>query len=96
MHPRAEPAVLAEFYRRVRPPGFWGRTAAALGEDPRASRRELARGLGRVVREGLVLYLALYGSVRLLFPLPGSGRLGAVVALAIAGGLVLWARRRGD
>ncbi|MDC0672719.1 sodium:solute symporter family protein [Nannocystis radixulma] len=94
--PRAEPAVLAEFYRRVRPPGFWGRTAAALGEDPRASRRELARGLGRVVREGLVLYLALYGSVRLLFPLPDSGRLGAVAALVIAGGLVLWSRRRGD
>ena len=64
--------------------------------DPRASRLALARGLGRVVREGLVLYLALYGSLRLLFPLPGEGRSGGVAALAIAGGLVLWSRRRGD
>jgi len=93
--PKTSPAVLAEFYRRVRPPGFWGRTAAAVGEDPRAPRRALVGALGRVVGDGLALYLALYGAVRLLFPLPGGTRIGAVVALLCSAALVLWSWSRG-
>jgi Na+/proline symporter len=38
------PAVI-EFYRRTRPPGAWGRVAAALGEDARAPMRRLRSGL---------------------------------------------------
>lgn len=92
--PRTDPAVLAAFYRRVRPPGFWGRTAAAAGDDPRAPRRALMRALGHVARGGLALYLALYGAVRLLFPLPEGTRLGAVVALLASGALALWSLAR--
>lgn len=92
--PRTDSRVLAEFYRRVRPPGFWARTAGEAGDDPRAPRRALVRALGQVVRDGLALYLALYGSVRLLFPLPGGGRLGALAALVAAGLLVMWSRAR--
>jgi solute:Na+ symporter, SSS family len=92
--PPTDPAVLGEFYRRVRPPGFWARTAAAAGDDPGAPRRALGRCLGRVARDGLALYLSLYGAVRLLFPLPGGTRIGAVLALAAAIALVGWSLSR--
>ncbi|MBA3545255.1 MAG: Na+:solute symporter [Nannocystis sp.] len=92
--PPTDAAARTEFYRRVRPPGFWARSAAAVGDDPRAPRRALARALGRVALAGLTLYLTLYGTVRLLFPLPGGTRLGAIVALMAAGALGLWSRRR--
>jgi Na+/proline symporter len=45
MGPREPMARLADFYRRARPPGFWGPVAAACGEDPREGPRRLARGL---------------------------------------------------
>jgi Na+/proline symporter len=38
-------ATLEEFYRRVRPPGFWGPVATACGDDPRAAVRRLRAGL---------------------------------------------------
>lgn len=92
--PGADPAALREFYRRARPPGFWSRTAAAVGDDPRLPRRALARALGEVARAGLALYLALYGAVRLIFPLPDGSIVFAVAALAGSGALVLWSLRR--
>ena len=87
--PRSDPETLRAFYRRVRPPGLWTKTAAACGDDPGAPRRALTRALGRVARGGLALYLTLYGALRLLFPLPGGSRLGALVALVGAGLLML-------
>lgn len=88
------PAVAPlEFYRRARPPGLWARTAALAGDDPRAPPRALARALADVARAALALYLALYGAVRLVFPLPGGTRIPALLALAGAAALVLWSRR---
>ncbi|PCC68874.1 Na+/proline symporter [Nannocystis exedens] len=89
-----DPAARLAFYRRARPLGFWGRTAAAAGDDPATPRQALVRALGHVVRDGLALYLALYGAIRLLFPLPGAGRAGAIAALAASAALVLWSRER--
>ncbi|MDC0716718.1 sodium:solute symporter family protein [Nannocystis bainbridge] len=88
-----EVGARVEFFRRARPPGFWGCTASAAGEDPRAPRQALARALGHVLRDGLALYLALYGAVRVLFPLPGEGRVGAIAALVVSAALVVWSRR---
>jgi SSS family solute:Na+ symporter len=43
----AEPGEqLCTFYRRARPPGFWGPVAAECGEDPRNGVVRLGRGLG--------------------------------------------------
>jgi Na+/proline symporter len=91
--PPTDVAALVAFYRRVRPPGFWSRTARAAGDDPRAPRRALARALGRAVRAALALYLALVGALRLLFPLPGSSAPVAIAALAGSAALVLWSLR---
>lgn len=92
--PPTQTGVLVEFYRRVRPPGFWARTAAAAGDDPRAPRRALARALVATARAALALYLALYGSVRLLLPLPGASALPAIAALTVAAALTVWSLRR--
>lgn len=42
--PATEMSRLTEFYRRVRPPGFWGPVARAAGEPVDRSRRRLWRG----------------------------------------------------
>jgi Na+/proline symporter len=54
--PRAQ---LVEFYRRVRPPGYWGPIAREVGDD--AGPRRLARGLAATVTSALCLFCALTG-----------------------------------
>ena len=43
--PAEDPEKLGAFYKRVRPPGFWGPIARVCGDDPAAGPRRLARGL---------------------------------------------------
>jgi len=79
--PATEPEKLMAFYRRVRPSGFWRRTAAAFedGSD---------RPVARLAREGwatgtaaVSLFLALYGLGRLLVPAPDTGPLVPILCL---------------
>ena len=56
------PDRLLEFYRRVRPPGFWGPVAVAAGESPGRSRRRLWRGLCAVLLAGLTVFCLLTAS----------------------------------
>jgi Na+/proline symporter len=59
---KTEPlATLKEFYRRVRPPGFWGPVAAACGEDPRAGVLRLRLGLSNAAAASLAVFSALVG-----------------------------------
>ncbi len=53
---------LDEFYRRVRPPGFWGPVAARAGDDPREARRRLARGLAATVLAAGSVFFLLTGA----------------------------------
>ncbi|MGD8863555.1 MAG: hypothetical protein PVI30_26310 [Myxococcales bacterium] len=48
-----------EFYARVRPPGFWAPLADAQGEDPRAPRRRMLRGVTRTAAAAFSLFCAL-------------------------------------
>jgi Na+/proline symporter len=52
---------LQAFYRRARPPGFWGPIAADAGGDPRRDARRLARGLGAVASAALCVFCLLTG-----------------------------------
>lgn len=71
--PATDDATLQAFYRKVRPFGFWGRTAALCGDDGRARAdfrsRVLAVGL-----TALSLYSLLIGIGRLAFPAPEGGQ----------------------
>lgn len=92
--PRTDPGQLQAFYRRVRPVGFWSRTAHGVGERPTAPRRALAGDLVAAAVTTLSLFACLYGAGRLLLPHPQTP--AVVPWTALAGGLALvpwWWRR---
>ena len=64
--------ILLEFYRIVRPAGFWGRTAARAGDTPAAVRRALGCSLLATLSCGGSLFLTLVGISKILLRLPGD------------------------
>ena len=64
--PPTDPARLAEFYRAVEPPGWWGRTAQAAGIAPAEARRRFARGAAAVLCAAVMAYGLLFGAGLLL------------------------------
>jgi len=70
--PPTDAAVREVFYRRVRPVGFWRRTAIEIGDDPAKAPRRLAASLLAVAVTGLSVFLTLVGLTRLLIPVPGA------------------------
>lgn len=80
--PTTDENRLIAFYRRVRPVGFWSRTAAAAGGDAGAPVRRLGRQLRTTLLAAGSLFLALYGTGRLLVPSPDVGWVAPVLALA--------------
>jgi Na+/proline symporter len=70
--PATDEGVLRRFYERVRPLGFWRKTARAFGHSPTAPRRALARRLWAMTLTALSLFFLLIGLGRLLIPPPGA------------------------
>jgi hypothetical protein len=90
--PATAEARLVEFYRRVQPPGWWGRTAIAAGDDPRRPRRALAQALVAVVSAAISAYGLLIGfGMLLLQPDRWPTALGFLVAAVVVS--PLWLRR---
>jgi solute:Na+ symporter, SSS family len=58
------------FYLRVRPPGFWGPTARACGDDPRAPTRRLLHGLAQTFGAAACVFCGLVATATLLFGSP--------------------------
>ncbi len=95
---RPEPTEpLDAFYRRVRPPGFWGPVASRCGCDPRADVLRLARGLLLTGAGALALFCALVGAGTWLFGSPApvwfpwrTAWITANLALAVGLGAVVW------
>ena len=91
--PASSPEVLAAFYRRVRPLGFWGRTAAAVGEAPGVPVRALGRRLLGAGVAAASMYGVLVGAGGLLV---GDGGWSAWAMGAAGVGLVpVWWREVG-
>ncbi|HSR68747.1 MAG TPA: sodium:solute symporter family protein [Acidobacteriota bacterium] len=84
--PPTSDSVLRAFYQLVQPPGFWSRTAALLGEDPRKPVRRLRSGLTTTLLCALSLFLCLMGAGKLLLPNPGQSLLwgGFLLLLGLA------------
>jgi Na+/proline symporter len=92
--PPTAPGALDAFYRRVRPPGLWRRTAARAGEDPGRPGRRFRRGAYLVAATGITVYLLLIGAAKLLLPPPGEPPAVAWAYVLAAGATVaLWWRR---
>jgi Na+/proline symporter len=78
---------LAEFYRRVRPPGWWGPVRAALGDEAGPATESGGALLLWAVGTTFV-YAALFGTGKVLL---GESAIGAaLLALAAATGAWLW------
>jgi Na+/proline symporter len=91
--PCTEERVLDRFYRRVRPPGVWRRTALRAGEDPGEPGRAFRRGAYLVATTALSIYLLLTGVTKLLLPPPGAGRIAGWVLLVLGlASVALWWR----
>jgi len=86
--PRTKPEVLQKFYQRVRPSGFWAKTAIALGEDVSVARKKLGKGIRSVILCSLSLFALLVGIGQLLIFLPGQSIAWPVMELAVGLGLV--------
>lgn len=59
-----------QFYRKVRPPGFWGPVAATCGDDPREVSRCLRKGLFATFGTAACIFFLLVGFGTLLFGSP--------------------------
>jgi solute:Na+ symporter, SSS family len=97
---------LVDFYRRARPPGYWGPVAVAAGADPALDRRRMWRGLAAVAVCSLSTFALLIGLGSWLVDSPAPAwfpwKLGwnvAMITLGIAT-VPLWWRlafsKRGD
>ncbi len=60
------PERLAEFYRRARPPGWWGPVRESIGEARPVGRARLKQGLALWVLGVVFIYSALFGSGKLI------------------------------
>jgi Na+/proline symporter len=68
---RAEPSDrLCDFYRRVRPPGFWGPVALACGDSPKRGVENLRRGALATAGVSLAVFCVLVGVGSWLFCSP--------------------------
>jgi Na+/proline symporter len=86
--PANDPARLTEFYRRVRPPGWWPRAAAAVGDRREVPLAALRAGLVHVIACAVSTYAWLIGSAELL--LGTRPRWLAVLVLAAGCAAVPW------
>ncbi|MEJ2604125.1 MAG: sodium transporter, partial [Gammaproteobacteria bacterium] len=89
--PATRPEKLVAFYRRVRPPGWWQRTATAAGEDPGAGADALRDDLVALAACAFSVYAWLTGIGLLLLQ---SAPVWVGIGLVSAGTLVtpVWLR----
>ena len=89
--------VLLQFYRTVRPIGFWGRTAARAGDDAQALRIAFGGALVATFGCSASLFLVLVGIAKLLLRVPGDSIVLPILLLVAAVlPAPLWWRRLAD
>ena len=82
--PPTDPHVLSAFYKRVKPVGFWRRTAIANGEDGSAPLVRFRRDVMLVATASVSLLFMLVGLGRLLVRAPGDSVLVSLVFVGIS------------
>ena len=78
---------LTEFYRRARPPGWWGPVREALGETRSPGKERLGQGLRLWLLGVVFIYAALFGLGKLVLLEWGLGVGFTVLAIASGWGL---------
>ena len=89
--PSTDDEVLLGFYRRVRPHGFWGRTAHLAGHVSHAPRSALWLRLRHAGYCALSLFLLLVGFGKLMINTPGEAGIWPWIYVAVGVAIVpLW------
>lgn len=86
--------VIDEFYRKVKPPGFWKNTAEKIGITPQVPIKSFKEGVYLTITTSLTVYLMLIGFAKLILPKPGDSIIYPITFI-IAGFLTipLWWRK---
>jgi len=63
--------TIEAFYKKVRPPGFWGPVAVSCGDDPGEAKRELGRNLGATFAAAFSVFAFIVGFGTWLLHAPG-------------------------
>jgi hypothetical protein len=83
--------MLADFYRKTHPPGFWKTSAANIGKDTSRPITSLKQGIYLAVTSSVTIYLLLFGFSRLMLPLPNHSSLSAIIAIVVGlASVALW------
>ncbi len=73
--PPTDQETLKAFFMQVRPVGFWKKTAAAAGLDPKQPVAELRTGIVKILLVAAIVFSGLIGCGTLLFSLSHTERL---------------------
>ncbi|MFQ5640837.1 MAG: sodium:solute symporter family protein [bacterium] len=89
--PATDENILVQFYQRVKPAGFWRKTAAAAGDDPNRAVTGLSKEAKTTALSALSLFLMLVGVGKLLIrPAMESSLWGWLCILAALALIPLW------
>ena len=66
--PATDQSVLANFYKRVAPSGYWRKTAKYIGIDPKESVKEFWENMKVVGLSSITIFFLLVGISKLFFP----------------------------
>ena len=89
--PTTDTDVLKRFYQRVKPLGFWRKTAEAAGDDQKRSIDELITGVKSTLFTSISLFLLLIGVGKLLIRLPSQSILWSLIYIMLGLALIpLW------
>jgi solute:Na+ symporter, SSS family len=70
--PSTDEKVLKRFYTRVKPAGFWTKTAIATGNNPREPLVKLWKEIKAIFITAFSLFMMLIGMGKLIIPAPGQ------------------------
>ena len=89
--PPTNQKVLANFYKRISPSGYWKKTAQQIGEDPKGSVREFWGNIKIVALSALTIFSLLVGISKLLFPQTDQSIYFPIVLIIIGlGAIPFW------
>ncbi len=83
--------VLKRFYTKVRPLGFWKKTALLIDQNPHIPLEGLQKEIVTILLTSLSLFFMLIGTAKLILPMPGQSFLIPIGLIIIAALLIpIW------
>ena len=84
--PPTSEEVLKRFYTKVRPLGFWKKTALLMDQNPHNPLKELQKEIVTILLTSSSLFFMLIGTAKFILPMPGQSFLiptGLIILAAL-------------